>query len=203
MKIDISKHWNIAFILLLAVISYSSFLFLLWLEHFLPIVWQENIKIFHAFTALGIFIIYLKLFKKYAWKWKIFSTFGIVDFPNISGKWKGTFKSSFKDSNGNDKVGDALLTINQTFDKVSVYGKFNKSKSTSTGYHFAFDEQKRKQCLNYNYKNEVGAEADADMRHHSGSAKIWFNDDGCLEGEYFSDGQRGTHGSLVDLCREK
>ena len=59
-----------------------------------------NIK---QFSVLFIFGIIYFLYDRYLWKIKIFK-FKFSSIPNLSGIWKGQFKSSWKDTVGNHIV---------------------------------------------------------------------------------------------------
>ena len=77
-----------------------------------------NIK---QFSVLFIFGIIYFLYDRYLWKIKIFK-FKFSSIPNLSGIWKGQYKSSWKDT-----VGNVSLNIKQTWTKIQIISDNEKS----------------------------------------------------------------------------
>ena len=86
------------------------------------------IEITISITTISIFGILYSLFDKFIWKWKILHKLGIIKIPNLNGKWKGNFQSSYHDFKENLPV---ILIIEQSWSKICIKGKFNHSKSSS------------------------------------------------------------------------
>lgn len=188
MKLDLKEEKNVWFILWLFWISYLTVLLLHWLEHFLPLSIQENIKLLHYFTLPPIFILWLNLFSKYLWKWKVWKFLWIIDFPNISWTYKWTFKSSFIDKETwKNYVWDMELQVFQTASNIKVMWKFNQSQSISTQASFWFNEIENKNCLYYFFKNKPWNNATETMHSHEGSCILCFDEENNeLKWEYYS-----------------
>ena len=80
-------------------------------------LWIEKIpyiEITISITTISIFGILYSLFDKFIWKWKILHKLGIIKIPNLNGKWKGNFQSSYHDFKENLPV---ILIIEQSWSK--------------------------------------------------------------------------------------
>jgi hypothetical protein len=120
-------------------------------------------------SPFAIYGIIFFLFDKYGWQWKIFRKLGIVWFPNLNGRWKGTQQSSYIENGKNIQV-DGKLEVTQTFSKICVRGYYNKSDSESIAASFA--ECNDQVYLFYTYDNDPSSLKTGTMQKHKGSAKI-------------------------------
>ena len=93
---------------------------------------------------------YILLFDKFIWKWKILHKLGIIKIPNLNGKWKGNFQSSYHDFKENLPV---ILIIEQSWSKICIKGKFNHSKSSSDTTSIKVNLGKEI-MLHYSYYND-------------------------------------------------
>lgn len=114
-------------------------------------------------------LIYL-LFDKYLWQLPIFKYAGIVWFPNLNGRWKGTQISSYKDENGKNVEVEGRLEVSQTFSKICVRGYYKKSESESVSG--SFSEYNDQVYLFYTYDNDPSSLKTGTMQRHKGSGKI-------------------------------
>lgn len=72
-----------------------------------------------------------EVFRRYLWKYKIFQTLGLVNFPNIEGKWNG-----FLDWEGRAAKIPVNFDISQTYTTMSVVylGAMSTSYSLSASF---------------------------------------------------------------------
>lgn len=72
-----------------------------------------------------------EVFRKYLWKYKIFKILGLVNFPNIEGKWEGVL-----DWEGRAAKIPVHFNINQTYTTMSVVytGAMSTSYSLSANF---------------------------------------------------------------------
>lgn len=93
--------------------------------------------------ATAIFIFSL-VFAKWIWKWSLLHGW-LVPFPNLNGVWEGTIVSTWIPPGETKPIGPipAILTIKQSFTKVSCVMQTGEMKSHSfvAGFHIADDDQ--------------------------------------------------------------
>jgi len=197
MKFDLSKkqHW-----LLLVIFFIISFL--------ISKILSELITIKNVFLEIpgffGVFSFLLWVFDNHIWKWKIFRFFKIIEFPDLSGEYKGSFESSYKKDRKN-VTGSAKLVIKQTASNITIQGVFNESQSISVHSFFAFNDLEQKNCLYYFYKNKPAVNAVETMNQHEGVAILCFDENTkILNGEYYSSRDRNNYGVIeVKLINQK
>lgn len=148
----------------------------------------------HVSTTISINIILWMIFIAWGWKLKIFYPW-LVPFPNLSGDWKGTIKSNWK-----DKELEPIpieVSITQNFFNVQVRIKTKESRSYSIGASFDIDNERGFQQLFYTYLNTPKAGVRERSEIHYGSTILNF--DGFkvtkMDGEYWTD--RETTGEIT------
>lgn len=148
----------------------------------------------HVSTTISINIILWMIFIAWGWKLKIFYPW-LVPFPNLSGDWKGTIKSNWK-----EKELEPIpieVSINQNFFNVQVRIKTKESRSYSIGASFDIDNERGFQQLFYTYLNTPKAGVRERSEIHYGSTILNF--DGFkvtkMDGEYWTD--RETTGEIT------
>ena len=148
----------------------------------------------HVSTTISVNIILWMIFIAWAWKWKIFYPW-LVPFPNLSGDWKGTIKSNWK-----EKELEPIpieVSITQNFFNVQVRIKTKESRSYSIGASFDIDNERGFQQLFYTYLNTPKAGVRERSEIHYGSTILNF--DGFkvtkMDGEYWTD--RETTGEIT------
>jgi hypothetical protein len=148
----------------------------------------------HVSTTISINIILWMIFIAWAWKWKRFYPW-LVPFPNLSGDWKGTIKSNWK-----EKELEPIpieVSITQNFFNVQVRIKTKESRSYSIGASFDIDNERGFQQLFYTYLNTPKAGVRERSEIHYGSTILNF--DGFkvtkMDGEYWTD--RETTGEIT------
>jgi hypothetical protein len=111
-------------------------------------VWNVVSKI----TTIDIVLIYL--FTKYLWKRKLFQGW-LVPFPNLTGRWDGTIKSTWVDptSGKNPAPIPASLSIKQNFFHINCVMYTAETKSRSMYGYFEIDEETQVKRLVYSYQS--------------------------------------------------
>jgi hypothetical protein len=90
-----------------------------------------SINLFEPFyNVIGILVLVLTFFDKWAWHWKIFYPW-LVSTPYIEGTWKGKINSNWVNPNTKQKIEtiDAYLVVRQKFSKA--YAKLITKESSS------------------------------------------------------------------------
>lgn len=110
----------------------------------------EFIKLLPNVAMVDLF--FIGIFVKWAWKWKILHDW-LVPFPNLEGTWQGTILSSWINPKTNDKVAPipCILSIKQSFTKISCVMRTHEMASHSFGEEFRIeaDNQIRQLCYSY------------------------------------------------------
>ena len=141
----------------------------------------------YAGEAIGIMFIFMSVFNAYAWKWKWINI--LVDMPVLAKKYTGSLVS---DREGENKRYDANLEVIQTFLNVSIVLKTKESRSYSviSSIDTVCDSKK----IVYVYQNEPNAEIMDRSAIHKGTAELWIEKSGELNGNYYT--SRKTRGSI-------
>ncbi len=188
MRFDLSKKQNWILLFIFAFISYfiSSLLI-----NFITI--KSILLEVPGFFSIFWFLLWI--FDKYIWKWEIFKILKIIEFPNLEGKYKGNFISSWKNpKTGKEYQSDIELNIKQTASNISIQGIFNQSKSISTQASFGFNDIEQKICLYYFFKNKPLRNAINTMKQHEWSAILCYDEKNKkLEWEYYSGRDRNNY----------
>jgi hypothetical protein len=185
MGVNLSKTSHIIFFLvgggLLAIIA--SWLFSIVIEWISP---DSNIPFWvEGLSPLGAYGLLFWLFDRYLWKAPIFEKLGIVNVPNLNGRWIGKQRSTYKDADGNNVSADGVLEIRQTFTSISVNTYYQKSYSSSKVGNFA---RNNPICyLYYTFDNEPNSMIEETMQMHKGTVKLnYLSDSNQIKGTYFN-----------------
>lgn len=141
----------------------------------------------YAGEAIGITTILMTFFNKVIWKWKWINK--IVDMPILAKKYTGVFVSDWQ---GENKQYNASLDIKQDFLNVSIVFKTGESRSFSVLSSIETEGDRKK--IIYIYQNEPKAELTDSSAIHKGTAELWIEDSGELDGNYYT--SRKTKGSM-------
>lgn len=144
--------------------------------------------------GIGIAGLLFSLFDKYFWAWPIFRWLGLIDFPDLRGRWEGEIVSSYE----NEKTTlPAVIEIKQTSSSIQVYLYAEESKSKSLSTSLEKDDD-GVDLLRYGYINQPDSLSIDSMHIHYGSAQLrYYSDMEQLTGEYFTSKERVTHGKLI------
>lgn len=136
------------------------------------------------------------LFATWLWRWKGLQGW-LVPFPDLSGTWQGFVQTNWKDADGNTpKPIPAILTIKQSFGKMSCVMRTSEMESHSYLEGFCLDKDAQIRRLCYSYTSKPKATLRERSTPHDGT--VLLNIIGKpvhkLEGEYWT--QRNTIGSV-------
>lgn len=139
----------------------------------------------------GVLVCLYTAFDSYLWRWPIFHWLGIVDFPDLRGRWKGTITSSW----GSQRL-PAVLEIVQTASSVraAVYTFNSHSESQTAAFNIRGDGRP---VLYYVYENTPNSAAAATMERHEGTAALtYFREKRLLESSYYTGRGRQSQGEM-------
>jgi predicted pore-forming effector associated with SMODS systems len=199
MGVNLEKHRHVIFFV---VVLPAASILVAWLINALvqSVVDARWLFLYDTIGVLGAYAALYRLFNDRAWRWPIFQKVGVVDVPDLNGRWLGSVKSSHNE--GGTEV-RAALEIRQTFAKVSVSLYFPQSRSSSIIAGFS-SEPDGPVALHYEYQNMPHADAADSMHMHRGTATLRFiMASGALEGSYYNWGRddRG-HVGTMNFSRE-
>lgn len=143
------------------------------------------------FPILFVFGVLYYLFDNVLWNKRIFK-FRFSNIPNLSGKWSGKYKSSWKNTEG-----EVELYIKQTWTKIQIVSYNKKSKSYSRVASLLTDTNKNVELV-FEYENEPGSNRDSGMNPHRGFSELIYDENmKKLEGYYTGDYRtRKAHGNI-------
>lgn len=144
-------------------------------------------------SAFLIFRIILWWFDKYLWKSELFRKAFMV--PDLNGVWACEGETIKKNGSDMPKPWEATITITQSWSKILVHLKTNKSGSESTSASITRIEGAGYKLL-YSYANDP-KKIESGLTRHDGLAEIAFNSE-CNEADgcYFTDEHRSTAGTM-------
>lgn len=149
--------------------------------------WMETVSPLFAYGLL------YSWFEKSLWKIQVFTFLGIVSFPNLNGRWKGTQQSSHVGQDGSRVQIEACLEVTQTFSKICICAYYPRSQSESIVANFA--EVKTSSYLFYTYDSEPNSLQEGTMQMHKGTVKLnYLPKEKKLIGLYFN--SIGNHGEM-------
>lgn len=159
-----------------------------------------------TFFSLGIFLIKLVgltatsfmvlqlIYNKFFWKSKLMKQ--IHHIPNLNGCWTGEFISSKMDKEGMPYTGSCKMIIEQTWTKIKITCYFNKSTSDSQTATINVNGSNGVE-LKFEYYNKAEKTIDENIKAHTGMNTLRFiKEEDLLTGDYYSDKNRGNHGTL-------
>jgi len=144
------------------------------------------------------------LFAKWGWKLKIFQGW-LVPFPDLNGTWEGVIQSTWVDPETNKSPDPipVLLTIKQSFLKLSCVMRTSEMVSHSFTEDFKIDHEKQIKQIVYSYMSKPTVNLSERSSIHEGT--IVFDIIGKpvnkLSGQYWT--SRKTTGSIELTFREK
>lgn len=156
----------------------------------IPIVATADCLAYFAFTT-------------WLWRWKRLQGW-LIPFPDLNGTWQGHIQTSWKDDEGNSPGPiPAILSIRQSFRRMSCVMRTGEMESYSYLEGFCIDREAQVRRLCYSYTSKPKASLRDRSTPHDGT--ILFNIIGTpvqkLEGEYWT--QRHTSGTITLTFRTK
>lgn len=123
-----------------------------------------------AYKTIPIALLFVGLFIKYAWKWPLFSDW-LVPFPDLNGTWQGNIETTWV----TPKTGEApkpipvILTIKQSFIRISCVMRTAEMTSHSYLADFWLDGDEQIKMLGYNYHSKPITSVRDRSQQHDGS----------------------------------
>jgi hypothetical protein len=147
-------------------------------------------------VATADFIAYF-VFTSWFWRWQRLQGW-LIPFPNLNGTWKGNIQTSWTEKNDiNAGPIPAILSIKQSFGRISCVMRTAEMESHSYLEGFCIDKDAQVRRLCYSYTSKPKATLRYRSTPHDGT--MLFNIIGnpvCkLEGEYWT--QRKTIGTIT------
>lgn len=142
-----------------------------------------------------IFIITI-IFSKWLWKWKLFYDW-LVPFPNLNGTFRGHINSTWVNPETGERPAPipCILTIKQSFLKISCIMRTDEMTSYSFNEDFILDKDKQLKQLCYSYDSNPKSNVRDRSPKHSGTIKFSIVDKPLgLGGEYWT--ERKTTGDI-------
>ncbi len=165
-------------------------------------------KIIDFFKVLprvaGIDLLIIGIFIKWAWKLRIFKGW-LVPFPNLNGTWQGYIKSTWVNPETGTSLAPipAILTIKQTFLRISCVMRTNEMTSYSYSETFKLESDYQIKQLSYSYTSKPLTTITDRSPFHDGSIVIDIIGDPVtkLKGQYWT--LRKTTGEVILTYRDK
>lgn len=157
-------------------------------------------------STFGLFGGLFVVFDRWGWRVPWLRRLGIVDTPDLSGRWTGYVESDYGPGDGGDDPApaepdlrelDARLRIHQRWTRIEVILETDRSRSSSKGATLLTD--RGEPLLIYEYHNRPSPGAPESMSPHEGTGhlRLVAGDEPRLEGYYYTGPQRGNAGRLV------
>jgi hypothetical protein len=142
-----------------------------------------------ASAAAWFGILYL-LVENYFWKWPVLHALGLVQLPDLNGRWIGTLKSTFDDFHKDYEID---LTIKQSWTQIIVELTTSQSSSKSDTASM-YVKKATSPMLVYTFLNTPNPDQPESMEIHTGTTKLELQDrerGEQLTGSYYSDRGEG------------
>jgi hypothetical protein len=154
-------------------------------------------------TVATIDFILFAVFSKWGWRWKYFQGW-LVLFPDLNGTWQGHIQTTWKNPQTEVSPGPipVILTIKQSFGKISCVMRTAEMTSYSFVEGFKLDEDRQIKQLAYSYTSKPKASVTDRSMPHDGTIllDIIGKPESKLKGQYWT--ARKTTGEIVLEFRE-
>lgn len=161
-----------------------------------PVLSADFIKPFG--TVVGVITLFITLFNKYMWSWKVFKGW-YVKRPDLRGTWKVELKSSWPDTETKEKIDTiyGYAVIRQSLTSLSLRLVTKESRSLLIAHSIEQQEDDDLFKLVGVYRNEPKIELQgvrSEIHHGSFALEIHGSPAYELEGHYWTD--RATKGGI-------
>ena len=194
---DLESDKMIYAILFVCAIAVSYLLTLLARVRIAAVPWWISMP-----TPFAMFGVLYRLFNRYFWRVKLPSGRTISGVPDLSGEWEGVLTTDYtpgeRELESREKR-DAKLTVRQTWRRILLTTETDRSISQSTGAVLSASDPL---LIRYTYQNNPSNESITTMTMHTGTCELQIRSDETLQGEYYTDRNRRTTGTLR-LSRRK
>jgi hypothetical protein len=148
-------------------------------------------------NVVTIDVIIISVFAKWLWQWKLLHGW-LVPFPNLNGTWKGFINSTWIDPKTKKRPNQipVIVTINQSFFKISCVMRTAEMTSHSIASDFILDKDNQLKRLVYSYlSNPIQTIKERSPQHYGTIVfDIIEKPERKLVGEYWAD--RKTTGQI-------
>jgi hypothetical protein len=157
-----------------------------------------------AYKTIGLVLVVVGFFVTYGWRWKIFRNW-LVPFPDLNGTWQGTIQTTWKNPETGQIPGPvpAILTIKQSFIRISCVMRTAEMTSRSFMADFALDSDEQIRMFGYSYHGTPLPSVKDRSQPHDGTTIFQLVGDPVekLKGTYWT--SRSTTGEMTLTFREK
>ena len=155
--------------------------------------------------VVSIDLLAVAAFSSFMWKWRIFKGW-LVPFPNLNGTWKGSIQSTWVDPITNERAPaiPAILTIKQSFLKISCVMRTTEMTSRSIIADFVLDKEQQVCRVSYTYDSNPIATVKERSPQHLGTMlfDIVEAPERKLEGDYWTGRKTTGHVELTFWKKE-
>jgi len=138
------------------------------------------------------------LFTAFGWRWKVLQDW-LVPFPDLNGTWQGQLQTTWKNPETNQAPVPipVILTIKQSFTKISCVMRSAEMTSQSYLAGFWIDSDEQVRMLGYCYTSKPSIIVSERSKPHDGTItfEIIGNPANKLKGTYWND--RESKGEVV------
>jgi len=148
-------------------------------------------------TVVAADLLLTAFFMRWGWRWKLLQGW-LVPFPDLNGTWQGQIQTNWKDAEGKTYSPiPAILTVKQTFGRISCIMRTGEMESHSYLEGFCIDKDAQVRRLCYSYTSRPKAALRDRSTPHDGTILLNIIGEPVrkLEGEYWT--QRRTTGTVT------
>ena len=157
-----------------------------------------------ALTSMGVYKILWYLYDEHFWKFKKFGCKLINKMPDLSGEWRGTCSSSYKQKKGEETQLQMKMIINQSYSKIKAVCSFYKddldeNTSTSRSVLIGVFEEGNDAVLRFSFQNnsnEVSTKSKLYLGYNEFSVNL---KEMTMEGQYFNGRDSGQNHGVMKL----
>ncbi|MGZ5200050.1 MAG: Cap15 family cyclic dinucleotide receptor domain-containing protein [Telluria sp.] len=157
-----------------------------------------------AYKAVPVVVFVAGIFAKFGWRLRVFRGW-LVPFPDLNGTWEGTLQTTWRDPETGNIPGPipAILTVQQTFTRISCVIRTDEMTSRSYLADFWLDENEQIRMLGYSYHSKPKATVQHRSAQHDGTMVLELigNPVEKLKGQYWT--MRKTTGEAIFVFRQK
>lgn len=157
-----------------------------------------------AYKTIPLVLLVIGLFVSHAWRWKFFRGW-LVPFPDLNGTWQGSIQTTWinPDTGTTPKPIPVILTINQSFIRISCVMRTAEMTSHSYLADFWLDGDVQVRMLGYSYHSKSLPSVVDRSPSHDGTIVFELIGEPVakLKGTYWT--ERKTTGEIVLSFRDK
>ena len=159
-----------------------------------------------AYKTVPILLIAWMVFVLHAWKWRIFRNW-LVPFPCLDGTWQGDLQTTWKNPDTGEVPGPipVLLTIRQTFGRISCVMRTGEMTSRSYCADFWIDNDEQVRKLAYCYTSVPSVLIPDRSKSHDGAMLFEIIGEPAekLKGNYWTTRRTTGEVTLMFRCPER